>query len=82
MQRPLAGTGEFFAPQEGQLIDEEVFAAAAIADRLGKGPLRGKGIPEIPERRRLRPLREAPPRARVQTEKRRRRGNRQQDRLS
>ena len=47
MQRPLAGIGEFFAPQEGQLIDEGVFAAAAIGDRLGKGPRRGKGMAEI-----------------------------------
>lgn len=82
MQRLLAGTGEFFAPQEGQLIDEEVFAAAAIADRLGKGPLRGKGIPEIPERRRLWPLRGASPRSRVQTEKTRRRGNCQRAEVS
>jgi hypothetical protein len=46
-QRPLAGIGEFFAPQDGQLIDEEVFAAAAIGDRLGKRPLWGKGVTEI-----------------------------------
>src|SRR6185369_12473088 len=35
-QRPLAGGGAFFTPQEGQVIDEGVFAAAAIGDRLGK----------------------------------------------
>jgi hypothetical protein len=46
-QRPLAGIGEFFAPQEGQLMDEGVFAAAAIGDRLGKRPLQGKGVTEI-----------------------------------
>jgi hypothetical protein len=31
MQRPLAGTGAFRAPQEGQLTEVGVFAAAAIA---------------------------------------------------
>src|SRR5262245_21332298 len=50
-QRPLAGGGEFFTPQEGQVIDEGVFAAAAIGDRLGKRTPWGKGVAE----ERLRP---------------------------
>jgi hypothetical protein len=29
-QRPFAGTGEFFAPQEGQFTELGFFAAAAI----------------------------------------------------
>jgi hypothetical protein len=49
-QRPFAGTGEFFAPQEGQVMEFEDLVAAAMgfdpSAMLGNPTRRGKADDE------------------------------------